>query len=194
MENNKSSASSLFSSLGAGGGMGGMPSQNLQGLSPYLNIDTNYLQSSPEYLFDQEAKRGKLEKSFSAIGSAVCIGSALGGAYGVYDGVRQTALANMTGKLRRTQIMNYAIKGGASVSNALGSVAVIYSLTHVLLSLAVYEEEDELKSCVSGTVAGAFFKSTAGPKAAARGGAIGLGVATLWAFGLKKNERVANYI
>ena len=31
----------------------------IKGLSPYLNIDTNYLQSSPEYLFDQEAKRGK---------------------------------------------------------------------------------------------------------------------------------------
>ena len=30
-----------------------------QGLSPYLNIDTSYLQSSPEYIFDQETKRGK---------------------------------------------------------------------------------------------------------------------------------------
>ena len=71
-------------------------------------------------------------------------------------------------------------------------ICLLRALLNILFS--VYEEEDELKSCVSGTVAGAFFKSTAGPKAAARGGAIGLGVATLWAFGLKKNERVANYI
>ena len=27
-------------------------------MSPYLNIDTNYLQSQPEYIFDQETKRG----------------------------------------------------------------------------------------------------------------------------------------
>jgi len=189
MENNNSSPSSLFS------GLGGMQSQNnLQGLSPYLNIDTSYLQSSPEYLFDQETKRGKMEKSFSAIGTAVCVGSGLGGAYGVYDGIRQTALADLSGKLRRTQVMNYCLKGGASAGNALGSVAVIYSLTHCLISLTVYEEEDEMKSMISGTMAGAFFKSTAGLKATARGGAIGLGLATLWAFGLKKTEQVSNFL
>jgi hypothetical protein len=59
MENNKSTAgSNLFGGLGGGlSGSGG----GLQGLSPYLNIDPSYLQSSaPEYLFDQEAKRGKV--------------------------------------------------------------------------------------------------------------------------------------
>ena len=35
---------------------------------------------------DTEAKRGKLEKSFTAIGSAVCIGSGLGGTYGLFTG------------------------------------------------------------------------------------------------------------
>ena len=40
----------------------------------------------PEYLVDTEAKRGKLEKSFTAIGSAVCIGSGLGGTYGLFTG------------------------------------------------------------------------------------------------------------
>ena len=62
MENNKTGAGSgLFAGLGGGvGGAGG-----LQGLSPYLNIDPSYLQSSaPEYLFDQEAKRGKVRQSW----------------------------------------------------------------------------------------------------------------------------------
>jgi len=189
MENNNNAAGGLFSGLG---GMGS--SNNLQGLSPYLNIDTSYLQSTPEYLFDQETKRGKMEKSFSAIGSAVCIGASLGGAYGLYDGVRQTALADLSGKLRRTQIMNYTLKGGASVGNALGTVAVLYSLTHCLISLTVYEEEDEPKSMVSGAVTGAIFKSTAGWKKCLRGAGVGLGLATLWAYGFKKHETVQNYI
>jgi hypothetical protein len=56
MENNKTSAGSgLLAGLGGGAGGG------LQGLSPYLNIDPSYLQSAaPEYLFDQEARRGKV--------------------------------------------------------------------------------------------------------------------------------------
>jgi len=188
MENNNNSGG-LFT------GLGGMGNQNnLQGLSPYLNIDTSYLQSTPEYIFDQETKRGKMEKSFTAIGTAVCVGSGIGGAYGVYDGVRQTALADLSGKLRRTQIMNYTLKGGASVGNALGTVAVLYSLTHCLISLTVCEEDNEPKSLVSGTVTGAIFKSTSGWKKCLRGAGIGLGLATLWSYGLKPLESIQNFV
>lgn len=191
MENNKTGAGSgLFAGLGGGvGGAGG-----LQGLSPYLNIDPSYLQSSaPEYLFDQEAKRGKMEKSFTAIGTAVCMGAALGGAYGLYDGVRQTAASDLTGRLRRTQVMNYTIKSGATVSNALGSIAVVYSGLYCLLSLA-REEDDEAKSILSGTLTGLLFKSTAGLRKCAMGGAFGLGLATLWSFGLKKQETIQHFM
>ena len=38
-----------------------------------------------------------MEKSFSAIGTAVCVGAGLGGAYGIYDGVRQTAMSELSG-------------------------------------------------------------------------------------------------
>jgi len=62
-------------------------------------------------------------------------GGGIGGAYGLYDGVRQTALGTMSGKLRRTQITNYTLKSGALVSNALGSIAVSYSVLYCLLSL-----------------------------------------------------------
>ena len=46
--------------------------------------------------------------------------------------MRQTA--EMQGALRRTQIMNYTIKSGGLVSNALGTIAVSYSLLHCLLA------------------------------------------------------------
>merc|ERR1719384_2923295 len=148
---NMSSGPGLFTGLpglgGAAGGAGGMGQ-----LSPYLNIDPSYLQNSaPEYIFDTEAKRGRLEKSFTAIGSSVCIGAGLGGAYGLYDGIRETAMKGMSRNLRRTQITNYTLKRGALVSNALGSIAVSYSVMYCLLSLA-HEEHDEAKSVVACTV------------------------------------------
>ena len=40
------------------------------------------------------------------------MGGAIGGAYGLYDGVRLTALSQMKGKLRRTQILNHTLKSG----------------------------------------------------------------------------------
>jgi len=99
----------------------------------------------------------------------------------------------LKGKLRRTQIMNYTIKSGATVSNALGSIAVVYSGLYCLLSLA-REEDDEAKSILSGTLTGLLFKSTAGLRKCAMGGAFGLGLATLWSFGLKKQETIQNFM
>jgi len=167
-------------------------------LSPYLNFDPSYLQTSePDYIYDTETKRGRLEKSFTAIGSSVCLGAALGGTYGLFDGVRQTSLGSMAGKLRRTQITNYTLKSASSMSNVLGSVVVSYSICHALISLADDDNSyltDEAKSCVSGTLTGLFFKSTAGLPKCLKGGALGLGLAALWSFGLKKQETVQHYI
>ncbi len=89
-----------------------------------------------------------MEKSFTAIGSSVLVGAAAGGVFGLYDGVRQTALAGLEGKLRRVQVMNYTLKSGATASNSLGAIAVMYSSAYILLSY-VREDDDELKSLVS---------------------------------------------
>lgn len=91
----------------------GQSRSNFSNLSPYLNVDPSYLQAqTPEFIVDNELKRGKLENSFTAIGSALFIGGAAGGAYGLFDGVRQTTAAGLTGRLRRTQIINHTLKSG----------------------------------------------------------------------------------
>merc|ERR1719348_1145549 len=109
---------------------------------------------------------------------------------------RQHCRGGLQGKLRRTQITNYTLKSGTSVSSALGSIAVSYSLMYCLLGFAIEEGEyaEESKSIISGTLTGLLFKSTAGVKKCAKGGALGLGLATLWAFGLKKHETVQHYV
>ena len=83
---NRQGGAGLFTGglAGLGGGQTGVGQ-----LSPYLNIDPSYLSvSQPEYIFDTEAKRGSFEKSFTAIGSSVCTGSATGAVYGLYSGNR----------------------------------------------------------------------------------------------------------
>jgi len=171
------------------GGTGG-----LTGLSPYLNVDPSYLQTqAPEFIRNEETKRGNLENSFTAIGSSVLLGGAVGGTYGLYDGVRLTALKEMKGKLRRTQILNHTLKSGGSVSNALGSIAVVYSSLYLLMN-QIYEEEDEAKSCVTGALTGLLYKSSSGIKSCAKGGLFGLSAAAIWAFLLKKDQRISDYM
>ena len=199
MEDGREAATpgSLFGSYPSfGGGIGRTGS--LTGLSPYLNVDPSYLQTQvPEFIRNEETKRGNMENSFTAIGSSVLLGGTIGGAYGLYDGIRLTAVSQMKGKLRRTQILNHTLKSGerclvksiwpdltirvlgansslvytysypnneekvhvcfillgGSVSNALGSIAVVYSSLYILMS-QVYEEDNEAKTCVTGAATG----------------------------------------
>ena len=67
---------------------------------------------TPEFIVNQEQKKGRIEQSFAGIGAAVISGGAAGGAYGFYDGLRQTVAAGMKGALKRTQVMNYTMKSG----------------------------------------------------------------------------------
>ena len=63
-----------------------------------------------------------------------------------------------------------------------------------MVSIAAEEDHDSAKSVLSGTLTGLLFKSTSGVKKCARGGLVGLGLSTLWAFGLKPQESVQHYI
>ena len=79
------------------------------------------------------------------------------------------------------------------MANSLGSIAVIYSFLHTVVS-QWHEEDDEAKSLFSGAATGALYKSSAGAVKCATGAAFGLGVAAVWAFLLKKDERVSYYV
>ena len=94
-------------------GLGSQPNSNFKQLSPYLNVDPNLLQTqAPEFIMDQEMTRGKLENSFTAIGTGLFVGAAAGGFYGFFDGIRHASASNMAGKLRKTAIINHTLKSG----------------------------------------------------------------------------------
>merc|ERR1719414_1107009 len=178
--------------MAAPSGLLGLPRPQAQQLSPYFNVNPSYVQT-PEFIVNQDTKKGRIERSFSGIGASVLVGAAAGGAYGLFDGVRQTAAAGMRGGLRRTQVLNYTMKSGASVSNSLGSIAVIYSGLHALAS-QWREEDDELKCIATAALTGALYKSSAGVVKCGTGAAFGVGLAAVWSFLLKNDEYVSYYV
>merc|ERR1712141_960363 len=69
--------------------------------------------------------------------------------------------ADLTTKLRRTQVINHIQKKSSLVGNALGSIAVSYCAAHCLLGWTeTLEKEEEAKSVIAGTLTGLLFRST----------------------------------
>ncbi|XP_031639701.1 mitochondrial import inner membrane translocase subunit Tim23 [Contarinia nasturtii] len=152
--------------------------------SPYLNYDPRVFsqQTQPEFIFPEGAgkqQRGRFELAFSQIGSAVMIGAGLGGMVGLYNGIAATSMANQSGKLRRTQLLNHIMKQGSATGNSLGSITVIYSVFGVLLQF-VRGKDDETNTVLAGTSTGLLYKSTAGLRRCAVGGAMGLTISGLF--------------
>lgn len=175
--------------------LGGFTSRH-SGLTPgMLNVDIGALQShaAPEFIVNEDIKRGKLENSFSAIGTSLALGGLAGGSYGLYEGMRNTANSGLALGLRRTQILNHILKSGGSGMNSLGAIAFMYSSLYCLMSLHTEDHED-VKNCASGALTGLLYKSSAGLKKGALGGAFGLGLAALWTLGIRRNEAVQNYV
>ncbi|KAK7113004.1 mitochondrial import inner membrane translocase subunit Tim23-like [Littorina saxatilis] len=152
-------------------------------MSPYLNFDPSYINpgADSQFIFPEGAnrQRGRLELSFSQIGGSVFVGAAVGGLNGLYTGLRETNANQLTGAVRRTQMLNFITKQGASSAQTLGVVALMYSIFGVVLSYG-RGVDDELNTVVAGTATGLLFKCSAGWKKCARGGAIGLTLATAY--------------
>jgi len=164
-------------------------------LSPYLNVDPYAATFEPEFILPEGAsrQRGRFEFAFGAIGSSVIAGAAFGGISGLYRGFRDTQ--GQIGKVRRTQLINYVGKQGATSANALGVAALMYSGFGCFLSW-YREKDDDANTLIAATATGLLFKSTAGLRRCAIGGAVGLGLASayiLWTKG-QKDRSIANYI
>ncbi|XP_049839761.1 mitochondrial import inner membrane translocase subunit Tim23 [Schistocerca gregaria] len=156
--------------------------KNLAPLSPYLNFNPVYLpQSQPEFIFPEGAsrQRGRYELAFSQIGVSCMAGATIGGINGFYNGLKSTTLAGHTGKLRRTQLLNYVMKQGAATANTLGVIAVMYSGFGTILSW-MRGCDDELNTISAATATGLLYKSSAGLRKCAIGGGVGFTLAAAY--------------
>ncbi|KAK7482339.1 hypothetical protein BaRGS_00026467 [Batillaria attramentaria] len=161
-------------------------------MSPYLNFDPTYINPSADsqFIFPEGAsrQRGRLELSFSQIGGSVFAGAAVGGLNGLYTGLRETSANQLTGAVRRTQMLNYITKQGASTAQTLGVVALMYSVFGVMLSFG-RGVDDDYNTVVAGTSTGLLYKCSAGWNKCLRGGAVGLGLSTLYVL-FKSSDKV----
>jgi len=163
---------------------------NLSPLSPYLNVNPSFLNpNGPEFIFPEGASkhRGRFELSFSQIGGSVLTGGFLGGANGIYRGLQETTMAGLSGGVRRTQMLNIITKQGATAANTVGVVAVMYSGFGVLLSW-LRGTDDELNTLSAATATGLLFKSSSGLRKCGIGGAVGLGLASVYCFWTSKDR------
>ncbi|XKL62040.1 hypothetical protein PGB90_001873 [Kerria lacca] len=155
----------------------------LSTLSPYLNFDPAYLKeaSHPEFILPEGAgeRRNRFELAFSQIGSCCMSGALLGGANGLYNGLKKVTLEGQTGKLKMTTLLNHVMKRGSSSANTLGVIAVMYSAFGTILEKS-RGVEDEVNTMVSATATGMIFRSTCGLKKCAIGGGIGFALASLY--------------
>jgi len=163
-------------------------------LSPFLNVDP-YVNAEPEFILPEGANRtrGRFEFAFGTIGSGVMMGGAFGGVNGLVSGCRATQV--MTGKVRRTQMINYVSKTGSSSANALGVMAVMYSGFGCFLSW-YRDTDDDANTMASATLTGLLYKSTAGLRRCAIGGGVGFALAAaycLWRGG-EKDRSIVNYV
>lgn len=102
------------------------------------------------------------------------IGAAGGGMSGLYKGLIETK--NVTGAVRRTQLINYVTKRVSGTSNVLGSIAVMYSCLGCMLYYGRGKQEDFINTLVAGGLTGALYQCAGGLRRAGIGGAVGLGI------------------
>ncbi|KAF8783463.1 Mitochondrial import inner membrane like protein [Argiope bruennichi] len=157
-------------------------SAGVQSISPYLNVDPAYLhQDAPQWIFPEGAsrQRGRFELAFSQIGGAVMTGAFLGGVQGFYGGYKQMSALEQKASVRRTQFLNHITKRGAGTANTLGVVAVMYSGFGVLFSW-LRGVDDEVNTIAAGTATGLLYKSSGGLRKCGIGGAVGLGLTSIY--------------
>jgi import inner membrane translocase subunit TIM23 len=163
MERRKELGSGLLG-LGTRSGTGdtNVPVTSSMGsISPYMNFDPSYLNIGGEaqFIMPEGAgqHRGRFELAFSQIGGSVCTGAGLGGAAGLYNGIRETRAAQLGGAVRRTQLINSVAKKGASYAQSLGVIALMYSIFGVVVS-KVRGADDELNTLGAATLTGLLYK------------------------------------
>ncbi|CAB3249645.1 unnamed protein product [Arctia plantaginis] len=158
--------------------------QSSAGLSPYLNFDPHYIpKMQPEFLYPDDSHMASTARrsnvALPIIGMSFMTGSGLGGMTGLYKGLRATTLAGQTGKVRRTQIINYVMKQGTNTGCTLGIIASFYSCIALGVTW-LRDKEDTGNTFIAAATTGIIYKSTAGLRSMALGGAVGLTLAGVY--------------
>ena len=146
---------------------------SLRTVAPSLGVSTE----EPDYLDYDIKGRGVWDRTVASTGWGYFMGTIGGGVYGLKTGY--ATVPNSRFKVRLNSLLNHSGRYGSRVGNAIGCVALLYSLYEGMADTADIEKYVG-PSAVASPAAGAFlagvtYKATAGPRVAAMAGTIGLG-------------------
>lgn len=150
-----------------------VPGDTRLNLSPYA-LDPSYLPKGPEFIFPVETRqRSWNEKWFDRVGTSYLTGTAAGGVWGVWDGVRSAEGTSM--RLRANSLLNGLTRRGPYLGNTFAVLALLYSPLESVIG-HYRGTQDSANSIAAGAITGALFKSTAGVRAMAVGSGAGCAV------------------
>ncbi|XP_065177252.1 uncharacterized protein LOC135807150 [Sycon ciliatum] len=142
-------------------------------LSPY-RIDPSVLKEESEFILPlgSEGKKSHGERLLWSTGTGYIGGLVLGSGWGVVEGISRST--ELSSKLRLNSVLNSIGRRGPLLANGLGVVVLMYRMTDSAIIKARGNVDDEFNQVGSGALAGVLYRCTAGPRAMATGGILGL--------------------
>ncbi len=145
----------------------------------YLSLEDSALSDLPG---SQSAlpSRGFTDDLCYGTGTTYLAGLALGGAWGLQEGLRKSA--GEPPKLRLNSVLNSVTRRGPFMGNSAGVVAVCYNCINSYIGY-MRGKNDAANTIVAGALSGMLFKSTRGLRPMLISGGIVASVAGAWAVG-----------
>jgi import inner membrane translocase subunit TIM23 len=123
---------------------------------------------------DPHFKRSWGERLTYNSGRAYLLGLVVGGSYGLYEGMRDSA--GQIRRLRINAVLNATSRHGPMLGNQLGVIGMMYSGIDAAAE-AIRGEDDLLNQLGAGTLTGVLYRMSAGPRAATVAGVAFGGIA-----------------
>lgn len=150
----------------------------------YLLLDEDKIQELPG---GQSAlpSRGWTDELSYGTGTTYLSGLAIGGLYGVQEGMRRNLGNTSSAKLRLNSVLNSVTRRGSFLGNSLGVLALMYNAINSTID-SVRGQHDFAGGLAAAGISGAIFRSTAGLKPAVAGATLMMGASAAWT-GLKRS-------
>ncbi|XP_004510416.1 mitochondrial import inner membrane translocase subunit TIM23-2-like [Cicer arietinum] len=155
------------------------PNSQTRFYNPYKDLDIPIqnlykLSTSPEFLFDEEARRKRRswgENLTFYTGCGYLGGSIAGAGVGLVDGVKAFESSD-TAKLRINRILNSSGHSGRTWGNRVGIIGLLYAGIESGIE-AARDTDDAWNSVAAGLGTGALYRAARGVRSAAVAGAVG---------------------
>ncbi|KAH3861955.1 mitochondrial import inner membrane translocase subunit Tim23-like [Dreissena polymorpha] len=130
----------------------------------------------------QGHRRGRFEMAFTQIGGGCLTGASLGALMGGGSWWKEIKGKDMHSSVKSTLFVNHITKTAAEKGQALGIIALMYSIFGIAVEkspIGTQFENEDVNSITAGALTGMLFRSGGGLRSSLKGGAAGLTIAAI---------------